>query len=30
MTKEDVVMIVLGIIIVLAVLTGYVAGLYRG
>jgi hypothetical protein len=30
MDKEDVLMIVLGIILVLAVMTGYIAGLYRG
>jgi hypothetical protein len=30
MDKEDVLMIVLGIILVLAIMTGYVAGMYRG
>jgi hypothetical protein len=30
MDKEDVLMIVLGIILVLAVITGYIAGMYRG
>jgi hypothetical protein len=30
MDKEDVLMIVLGIILVLAVMTGYIAGMYRG
>jgi len=30
MDKEDVTMIVLGIILVLAVLSGYIAGIYRG